>query len=149
MCDAKLTLVNSSKSFFIAKEINENHKNKKIFCLDAWSDVSPSSLPYLKNITIYDKNNLNRKSAKSLRNQINFNNELFNPDEFSKYINKNSILVSTGELFIHEENNPLRSYDKNTDITTFKGNKNEIMFIPISYNQETKLKIYAIKINHL
>lgn len=146
--DSKLTTINNSTSNLIAKEIKLNFKDKKLFCLDPWSDIAPSALPYLKNIIIYDKNNQNRKSYESMRNQIKFNMEKFNPDEFAKYVDDNSILLTTTAFLNHEKDNPLRSYDENTGIITFVGKEKTVSFIPYKFIENIKLWTYLIKVNN-
>lgn len=150
--DSKLTTVNSSTSKYIAEAIlsDEDYKNKTLFCLDPWSDIAPSSLPYLKNkIIIYDKNKNDRTSYKSMRNQVKFNYELFNPDEFYQYVDNNSILLTTRAFINHEKNNPLRSFDDKTKITTFKGKKAEIKLILYKNHDDIHLWSYLIKVNIL
>ncbi|MBQ8634600.1 hypothetical protein IJX73_01340 [bacterium] len=144
--DSKLTTINDSKSNLISAEIIKEYKNKKIFCLDPWGDITPSSLPFLKEIIIYDKNNQDRRSFKSMRNQIKFNTELFNPDDFAPYVTNNSILLTTSPFIKHEINNPLRQYDKNTGTIRFSGKKYIVDFIPYKFRKDISLWAYLIKV---
>ena len=144
--DSKLTTINNSKSNLIAKEIQNNYKDKKLFCLDPWSDIAPSALPFLKEITIYDRNNLDRKSYQSMRNQIKFNLELFNPDEFAPHVTDDSILLTTKTFINHEINNPTRIYDKRTQTIKFIGKKYTVEFIPYIFKEEITLWTYLIKV---
>lgn len=144
--DSKLTTINNSTSNLIAKEIQANYKGKKLFCLDPWSDIAPSSLPYLKGIEIFDKNNQNRKSFESMRNQIKFNLDEFDPDEFAKFVEKDSILLTTTAFLNHELKNPRRRFDKTTGTISFVGNKNTIEFIPYNFKEEICLWTYLIKV---
>ena len=146
--DSKMTTIYSSNSSLIANKIQEEFKNHKIFCLDPWSDIAPSTLPFLKDITIYDKNNNDRKSFKSMRSQIEFNLGKFNPDDFSKYVDNNSILVTTGVFLEHEFDNPLRKYNENSGVLTFIGKEKTIQFIPYKKWEEIHLVSYLIKVNN-
>ena len=145
--DSKLTTINDSKSKYIAQIILENpvFKNKKLFCLDPWSDIAPASLPYLKNVNIYDKNNIERKSPKSMRKQIEFNLSQFDPDNFIKHVENNSILLTNQSFFNHEKNNPLLT--KNNDSFIFKGDKSTIIFKPFYKNPDILFWAYTIEVN--
>ncbi len=148
--DSKLTTVNNSNSKFIAQEIlsNDFYMTKKIFCLDAWGDIAPATLPYLKNKKdIYDINDKSRFSYESLRSQLEFNNNFFNPDNFCKYANNDSILVSSGEFIKHEEKNPKKKSSLNNDILEFDGENCNIIFIPYAKNEQKKFFTYLIKVN--
>lgn len=145
--DSKPTIINDSKSTYIAQDLLNNpiYKNKKIFCLDPWSDLAPAALPFLKHkITIYDIYNQDRFSAKSLRSQIKFNLGKFNPDEFYQFLEKESLLVTTGVFIEHEINNPDLMFDKNTGILDFKGKNHNIKFIPFYSKKEINLYVYKI-----
>lgn len=144
--DSKLTTINNSTSNLIAAEISENYKGKKLFCLDPWSDIVPSALPFLKDIEIYDKNNQNRKSYKSMRSQIEFNLEYFNPDEFAHFVEKDSILLTTTAFLNHELSNPKRRFDEKTGVVTFVGDEKTIEFIPYKFKEEICLWTYLIKV---
>ncbi len=146
--DSKLTTINNSKSNLIAKEIQTNYKDKKLFCLDPWSDITPSALPFLNDIIIYDRDNLNRKNFKSMRNQIRFNIELFNPDDFAKYVDNNSILLTTSAFLNHELNNPTRKYSEKTGAIEFVGKEKTVKFIPYEHKKEINLWAYLIKVNN-
>ncbi|MBR5304732.1 MAG: hypothetical protein IKU37_07910 [Candidatus Gastranaerophilales bacterium] len=144
--DSKLSTVNNSTSNLIAIEIQKNYKGKKLFCLDPWSDIAPSALPYLKEIDIFDKYNQNRKSFESMRSQIRFNREPFDPDEFAKYVEKDSILLTTTSFLNHELKNPKRKFDEKTGVVSFIGNKKTIEFIPYKFMEEICLWTYLIKV---
>ena len=147
--DSKLTTINNSTSKSIANEILNNplYKNKKLFCLDPWSDIAPSSLPFLKNkVIIYDIYNQDRFSYESMRSQLKFNTGSFNPDEFAKFVDDKSILLTTTAFLNHEENNPLRKFDKKTGIISFQGTTHKISFIPLNKNEKNHLYSYVIKI---
>ena len=108
---------------------NPIYKNKKIFCLDPWSDFAPATLPFLKNkVVIYDIYNQDRFSAKSLRSQIKFNLGKFNPDEFYPFLEKDSLLITTGVFIEHEINNPNLIFNKNTGVLDFKGKKHKTFY---------------------
>lgn len=145
--NSKLTVINNSKSNLISKEILQNYQNKKLFCLDAWSDIVPSSLPYLNDIVIYDKNNQDRKSFKSMRNQIKFNLELFNPDDFAPYVDDNSILITTSVFIRHEQKNPMMQFDKKTGVIKFEGAKHTVSFIPYKSRNDIGFWSYLIKVD--
>ncbi|MBQ4647256.1 MAG: hypothetical protein IJB79_07900 [Candidatus Gastranaerophilales bacterium] len=144
--DSKLTTINNSTSDLIAEEIQKNYKGKKLFCLDPWSDIAPSALPFLKDIEIFDKNNQNRKSFQSMRSQIRFNLEEFNPDEFAPYVEEGSILLTTTAFLNHEEKNPKRRYDKKTKTISFVGKKYTVEFIPYVFKEDICLWTYLIKV---
>ncbi len=149
--DSKLTTINNSNSKYIAQEIlnNDFYKTKKIFCLDPWGDIAPATLPYLKGkINVYDINNESRFSYKSLRNQLVFNNNFFNADNFCKYTDNNSILVSSGEFIKHEENNPKRKINADKGIMEFSGENCNIIFTPYSKNEQKNFFTYLIKVNN-
>ncbi len=146
--DSKMTTINNSTSKQIAIEIlkNEKLKNAKLFCLDPWSDIAPSALPYLKNkVKIYDIFNQDRFSYESMRSHIKFNTELLNPDEFYKYIDENSILLTTTAFTRHEVKNPLRKFDEKTGEIDFVGKNYTVRFIPLEAHTEICLWIYSIK----
>jgi len=145
--DSKPTIINDSKSTHIAKILLNDplFQNKKLFCLDPWSDLVPATLPFLKNkLTIYDIYNQDRFSAKSLRSQIRFNIGRFNADEFYNYVEKDSLLLTTGVFIEHEINNPDLNYDLKTGTLYFKGNKHNITFIPAYSNKQ--INLYAFQI---
>ena len=145
--DSKLTTINNSTSTSISKEIlnNPSFKNKKLFCLDPWSDIAPSSLPFLTGkVVIYDIFNNDRKTFKSMRNQLRFNLEFFNPDDFYKYVEKDSILITTGAFINHEIENPLRKFDEKTGIIEFKGKSHTVIFVPYKNFEDIKLWSYKI-----
>lgn len=147
--DSKMTTINNSTSNLIAKEIlsNPKYKNVKLFCLDPWSDIAPSALPYLKNkVKIYDIFNNDRFSYKSMRSHIKFNTELLNPDEFYKYVDKDSILLTTTAFTRHEVNNPARRFDEKTGIIDFVGQNYTVSFIPLESNEKICLWSYVIKV---
>ncbi len=147
--DSKLTTINNSTSKYIASEIlhNSAFKNKKLFCLDPWSDIVPSSLPFLKDkVVIYDIFGDDRFSYKSMRNQLRFNLESFEPDEFYKYVNENSVLLTTTAFLNHELNNPLRKYDEKTGIVSFWGKRYVVSFIPYKNYDRIHLWSYVIKV---
>ena len=147
--DSKLTTINNSTSNLIAKEIQTNYKNKKLFCLDPWSDIAPSALPYLKGIDIFDKYNQNRRSFESMRSQIRFNREDFNPDEFVNFVENDSILLTTTSFLNHELKNPRRRFDEKSGIISFVGDKKIIEFIPYKFMEEICLWTYLIKFKQL
>ena len=93
------------------------------------------------------KNNQNRKSFKSMRNQIKFNTEFFNPDDFAPYVDDNSLLLTTTAFLNHELKNPLRKYDKKTKTISFTGKKYTVSFVPYKHNEKICLWTYLIKIN--
>jgi hypothetical protein len=144
--DSKMTTINNSKSKFIAQVLEKEYQDKKIFCLDAWSDIAPASLPYLKTIKIFDVNNNNRKTFQSMRRQIDFNVKKFDVDNFSNYVDENSILITTGVFFEHEKNNPDLILDKKRNAIIFKGDKHIIEFIPFKKYEDINLDSYLIKV---
>ena len=75
-------------------------------------------------------------------NEYSLNSIFFNPDEFSKYIDDNSILVTTGVFLKHEENNPIAKFYN--DKIIFKGNSVAIVFEKIYENQELNFYVYKI-----
>ena len=148
--DSKLTTINNSTSIYIAKEIlnNKPFKGKKLFCLDPWSDIVPSSLPFLKNkVVIYDIFGDDRFSYRSMRNQLRFNLESFNPDDFYRFVDKDSILLTTTAFLNHELNNPIRKYDEKTGVVSFWGKKYIVSFIPYLSYEKIHLWSYVIKVN--
>ena len=147
--DSKLTTINDSKSKFIAKEILSNpiYKDKKLFCLDPWSDVVPASLPYLSSVVIYDINNQDRKTFKSMRNQINFNLGKFDVEKFKEYLDKDSILLTNKAFFTHEYNNKINFVEKENGEIVFIGKEVNISFIPLQSKPELKFWSYLIKVN--
>lgn len=149
--DSKLTTVNDSTSKYIAYEILNNpaFKNKKLFCFDPWSDIAPSSLPYLKNkVDIYDINNNSRFSPKSMRSQVEFNETFFDADKFCKFAEDNAVLLTTTAFTNKEKNNKKRILDKNTKSFYYYGNNCDVSFIPYVNNEKIHLWSYLIKVNN-
>ncbi len=147
--DSKLTTINNSTSIYIANEIlnNKVFRGKKLFCLDPWSDIVPSSLPYLKDrVVIYDIFGNDRFSYKSMRNQLKFNLEKFNPDNFYRFVDDKSVLLTTTAFLNHELDNPLRKYDEKTGVVSFWGEKYIVYFIPYRSYPKIHLWSYVIKV---
>ncbi len=148
--DSKMTTINDSTSLKIAKEIlsNPKYKNVKLFCLDPWSDIAPSSLPYLKGkVKIYDIFNRDRFSYKSMRSHIEFNTKSFNPDEFYKFVDNDSILLTTTAFTRHELKNPKRRFDEKSGIIDFVGENYTVSFIPLDAKEDICLWSYIIKVH--
>lgn len=81
-----------------------------------------------------------------MKKQIDFNLNFFNPDEFYKYVDDNSILLTTTAFLNHEENNPVRKKDEKTGIIEFKGKYKTVSFIPLDTKEDICLWSYLIKV---
>ena len=68
----------------------------KLFYFQTYSHFSPGLLMYFKknNMTVFNSKGVDKTSFENIRNMQNYDNLIFEPENFVKYIDDNSYLIA-------------------------------------------------------